>query len=225
VSHWKPGSNFSFSLSSVAPLVLARGGPRGAQLGGVAVRDAWDGARRDVSVEFAEDSGLSEEERREQDAFRESVSTGQGRGVCRAVRAPRGMGAARRERDRPVAVGASCARAGQGQGRTHSTAGRGPDGRVILRNWSWALDGVAGAAVADVRGEQGLGPPAAWHTICFCAVGLPFWPLQLSAALEELSGHITQAEQLSRRIKGEGVIARLRACECHRGRVTAHPHV
>ncbi|KIZ05022.1 hypothetical protein MNEG_2936 [Monoraphidium neglectum] len=74
VSHWKPGSNFSFSLSSVAPLVLARGGPRGAQLGGVAVRDAWDGARRDVSVEFAEDSGLSEEERREQDAFRESLS-------------------------------------------------------------------------------------------------------------------------------------------------------
>ena len=90
-THWKPGSNFSFSLSSVAPLVLSKaagraGGaaaPGAALLGGVAVRDAWDGAERDVQVEVVEArGGMSEAERREQDAYRESVGARGGRRRC-----------------------------------------------------------------------------------------------------------------------------------------------
>ncbi|KAI8467083.1 MAG: carbohydrate-binding-like protein [Monoraphidium minutum] len=70
VSRWKPGANFFFSLASVFPLVLAGGRGRGRgggaaaapppQLGGVAVRDAWDGAVRDVAVELLGGRGDAE---------------------------------------------------------------------------------------------------------------------------------------------------------------------
>lgn len=50
---WKPGSNYQFSLAALAP-VLASRGARASRVGGVAVRDAWDGAVRDVRVQVAD---------------------------------------------------------------------------------------------------------------------------------------------------------------------------
>lgn len=79
VCHWKPGENCSFSLSSVAPLVLSKAATRGSRVGGVAVRDVWDpadGRGREVDVHLVEAVGgdrLSEEDRVEQDAFREQL--------------------------------------------------------------------------------------------------------------------------------------------------------
>ncbi|GBF93653.1 hypothetical protein Rsub_06756 [Raphidocelis subcapitata] len=56
---WQPGSNFTLSLSSLLPVVAPGGGRGGAVAAaapapaGVAVRDAWDGAVRDVQLELA----------------------------------------------------------------------------------------------------------------------------------------------------------------------------
>jgi hypothetical protein len=86
---WQEGSDLSFSLASVAPLVLSRaggaaapgaGGRGAAAVGGVAVRDAWDGTARELDVQLAGAAGpaLSAEEQAEQDAYRESVRGGGG---------------------------------------------------------------------------------------------------------------------------------------------------
>jgi len=49
---WKPGSNYRLSLASLSPVLASAA--RHSLVGGVAVRDAWDGAVRDVSVEVGE---------------------------------------------------------------------------------------------------------------------------------------------------------------------------
>lgn len=161
VSHWKPGSNYSFSLASVAPLVLSKaarfGAAAAAALGAVAVRDAWDGAARDVSVDVVEArGGMSEEEMLEQDAYRTSV---------------RGQHAALRVRD-CVCV---CVRV---------------YARVHLVRISASMRQLATPIVLPAT---------------------PLLPAQLHAALQELSQHISDAEEMSSSIDGEAPGARARA--------------
>lgn len=87
VSLWKPGSNYSFTLTPV------EAGKRRVLPGGAVVQDAWDGSVRDVKVEVLEDGRARPmtDAEREQDAFRASVGVPwrwrrAAAGVCRGWR-------------------------------------------------------------------------------------------------------------------------------------------
>jgi hypothetical protein len=171
---WKPGSNYRLSLASLAPVLV---GAARRVIGGVSVRDAWDGAVRDVSVEVAAAEGrrVSEAEREHSatvrvaapGAFRGARAGGCGGGPALRIEVWRGA---------PLTLAASLPADGGLTRKSSRPAGSSAFPPHFPSQLAVALDELAACIVqAEAVNERHIGerpprpPHAAPHASCTAA--------------------------------------------------------